>query len=94
VTKKQVTCSRHGEGDAVFVCDHLLNSLRDNHPRGLFQWFDANGNVCAWCSECAERAEASGSGPNRVPLQFKVETLCEKCFEPVRQINRGGILYR
>jgi hypothetical protein len=94
VTKKRITCAQHGEGDTVFVCEHSLKSVRDNHPRGLFQWTDDNGNTCAWCSECAQRAEASGSGPNRVPLQFKIETLCPKCFEPVRELNRGGILYR
>ena len=94
MTKAQVSCSQHGDGDAVFVCEHLLKSLNDKHVRGLFQWFDANGNVCAWCNECAALAEASGSGPNRTPLQFKVESLCEKCFDPVRALNSGGILYR
>jgi len=94
MSKKQVTCSQHGEGNAVFICDHLLMSLRDNRERGLFTWSDDNGNTCGWCSECAARAEASGSGPDRVPLKFKVETLCEKCFEPVRQLHAGGIRYR
>jgi hypothetical protein len=69
-------------------------TLRDGQPRGLFQWFDENGNVCAWCSECAARAEASEKDPNRVPLKFQVEGLCATCFEPIRQLNRGGVLYR
>jgi hypothetical protein len=94
MTKQMISCTQHGEGETVFVCEHLLQSVKDSHVRGLFQWHDTNGNVCAWCNECAARAEASGSGPNRTPLQFKVETLCPKCFDPVRQLNRGGILYR
>jgi hypothetical protein len=94
VTKKTIECTRHGTGETVFVCDHTLMSLRDRVPRGLFQWHDENGNVCAWCSECADRAEASGNAPGRTPLQFKVETLCPKCFEPIRQLNGGGHLYR
>lgn len=94
MTKQMIECSKHGTGETVFVCNHILLSMREGTPRGLFQWFDDNGNVCAWCTECAERAEKSGNGPDRTPLKFKVETLCPKCFEPIRQMNGGGILYR
>ncbi|HVZ92461.1 MAG TPA: hypothetical protein VG843_12490 [Rhizomicrobium sp.] len=94
MTKKTIECSKHGVGDTVFVCNHLVLSMREGVPRGLFQWFDENGNVCAWCEDCAKRAEASGNGPDRTPLKFKVETLCDKCFEQIRRMNSGGILYR
>ena len=94
MTKKMIQCGKHGRGELVFICDHTLKSLRDGAPRGLYQWLDENGNVCAWCEECNARAEASGSGPDRVPLKFNIETLCAKCFEPIRQLNGGGHLYR
>ena len=94
MSKQMVQCATHGNGELVFICDHLLASLRDREPRGLFQWFNENGNVCAWCSDCAEKAEKSSKGPDRMPLKFEVATLCAKCFEPIRQMNGGGVLYR
>jgi hypothetical protein len=94
MTKNRIRCATHGEGDTVFVCDHTLKTMRDNAPRGLYQWLDENGNQCAWCEECNARAQASASGPKREPLKFNVETLCPVCFESVRKINGGGHLYR
>jgi hypothetical protein len=91
MTKRTVECSKHGTGEAVFVCNHTTRTLQDGQPRGLRMWRDENGNTCAWCHECAARADGSTVGPDRVPLKFKVEALCPKCFEPIRQANSGGM---
>ncbi len=85
-----VQCARHGTLETVFICDHTLLSLRDNVPRGLHMWRDGNGNVCAYCGDCLARAEASGSGKDHVPVKFQVETLCAKCFEPIKAMNGFG----
>jgi hypothetical protein len=90
VSAKTVHCAKHGTLEAVFVCDHTLQSLRDRLPRGLHMWRDDNDNVCGWCDQCRARAEASSVGADRVPLKFDVETLCMKCFVPIRDLNRGG----
>ena len=94
MSKQMIQCEKHGAGELVHVCNHIVQSMRDNEPRGLFAWKDAEGTTCAWCQECALRAEASEQGPNRVPLKFQVENVCLQCFENVRALNGGGILYR
>ncbi|HWA89999.1 MAG TPA: hypothetical protein VG889_08195 [Rhizomicrobium sp.] len=94
MSKKRIRCAVHGEGDTVFVCDHTLKSLRDNAPRGLYQWQNEDGNVNAWCDECNARMERSAANGNPVPLKFNIETLCPVCFEGIRRLNGGGHLYK
>jgi hypothetical protein len=94
MSTKSIECEKHGTGEMVHVCNHIVLSMRDSMPRGVFVWKDESGTTCAWCQECALRAEASDQGPNRVPLKFQVENVCSKCFEVVRTLNGGGILYR
>ncbi len=89
-----IQCSKHGMGELVHVCNHIVMSMRDNKPRGIYVWKDDQGVTCAWCDDCALRAEASDQGPNRVPLKFQVENVCDQCFESVRALNGGGMLYR
>jgi hypothetical protein len=91
MTKRTVECSKHGTSEAVFVCNHETRTLHDGQPRGLRMWHDDNGNICGWCHECAARADASTVGPDRVPLKFQVDSLCVKCFEPIRLANGGGV---
>jgi hypothetical protein len=94
VSTKIIQCEKHGAGELVHVCNHIVQSIRDNKPRGVYVWKDDEGVTCAWCNDCALRAEASDQGPNRVPLKFQVENVCNQCFETVRVLNDGGILYR
>jgi hypothetical protein len=91
---KTIQCATHGLGELVFVCDHLLQTSHDGVARGAYIFFDAEKTMSAWCKECDDRATASEGQPDREPLKFDVKTLCRTCFEPIRRLNGGGILYR
>ena len=89
-----IRCEKHGTGELVHVCNHIVQSMRDGVPRGVYAWKDDADVTCAWCDACRQRAEASEKGPDRVPLKFQVENVCSKCFDAVRTLNGGGVLYR
>jgi len=89
--KPTVRCATHGESEAAFICDHSLASLTDGVPRGLHLWLNEKGSTCGWCDACDAKVGARVKNRNLPRVQFKVFTLCETCFRPLKVLNNGGV---
>jgi hypothetical protein len=57
---KAVECPEHGAQPATYVCQHLLQTLRDSKPRGFFCANDGSEYPDAWCHECEQMLVAAG----------------------------------
>jgi hypothetical protein len=81
-------CGTHGTVRPAFVCCHLVDTLRDDVPRGLLWSRDEDGNVNAYCDACDQMLEAGGGEwTDELGAQAKVKIICESCFGIVESIN-------
>jgi hypothetical protein len=86
---RQVRCERHGLQDETFVCQHVVQSLRDSIPRG-FYWAQKSEQERpdAWCSECNETVSRSGGEWTKEAEQFAgVKILCGACYDLAKALN-------
>lgn len=84
-----VECRRHGPQEETFVCEHVVQSLRDGRPRG-FYWSDrvetARGD--AWCSTCNEALQAAGGEWTAETEKLaNVKLLCGACYDEAKRLN-------
>ena len=65
--ERRVECPEHGSQPATYVCQHIVQSLKDGVPRG-FLWPAGTGmeRPDAWCVSCDEAVEATGWQPHSV----------------------------
>jgi hypothetical protein len=92
IHKEQVECAEHGKQQATFVCQHIIQTLRDGHPRG-FWWADDpdNPKPDAWCSECEAKVREAGGAWNEESESFAgVTLLCAACYDKAQEINLGS----
>jgi hypothetical protein len=83
-----VTCDLHGAQKAAFGCLHILKTLQDKRPRGIFCERDEEGQLNGWCAEC----EAAISSVNyhwtpELKAQMDARLLCEACFLDAMRLN-------
>jgi len=86
---RTVECHQHGSQPETFVCEHVVQSLRDGVPRG-FHWSDAaeNERGDAWCSACNERLQAAGGEWTPEAERFaNVKLLCGGCYDQAKRLN-------
>ena len=72
-----VACSQHGEGLATAVCAHIVQTLRDQEPRGFLPMIDEDGEHSAICITCNEMPFAEWE-------KTRIENLAIICFECYR----------
>ena len=85
---RTVTCSEHGEQGAAFVCQHIVQSLRDGRPRGFFHPPDGGDEPNAWCRACDEAVAKAGGEWNDESEGFAQVTLvCRACYERAQRMN-------
>lgn len=80
-----VSCARHGEGVATFVCRHLSSTV----GAGFFTAgdFEAHARPDAWCARCEEVVDAE-DGWNDVSEAFAAfEWRCSGCYDELRARN-------
>ena len=90
--RRTVTCSTHGTQPQTFVCQHILQSLRDRKPVGFF-WSTEDPHADrpdAWCATCNEVVRRTGGDwtPEAEKLAG-VTLLCGKCYDSARALNLG-----
>lgn len=84
-----VECCLHGEQQETFVCQHIVQTLNDEIPRG-FWWADnpENPRPDAWCSECEAMVQRTGGEWNDESEAFaQVKLLCGVCYDQAKQVN-------
>jgi len=84
-----VQCEKHGAQPETFVCDHVVQSLRDGQPRGFFWAVDSDDEYPdAWCGQCNDRLAASGGEwTDALEATAKVRLLCARCYEAAKELN-------
>lgn len=88
-TEKYVECCEHGKQQATFVCNHVVESLRDEIPRGFWWANDPdNPRADAWCSECEERLKANdGEWNEEIETLANIRLLCGVCYDNAKNLN-------
>jgi hypothetical protein len=85
---KAVECAEHGAQPATYVCQHLLQTLRDSEPRGFFCADDGSEYPDAWCRECEQMlVAAGGEWTEDLGKAAGVGLLCAPCYCRVRKLN-------
>jgi hypothetical protein len=90
--EKYVECSTHGKQQATFVCQHIIQTMRDGKARG-FWWADdaENTRPDAWCSDCeAKVQETNGEWNDESEAFARVKLLCGACYDRAKEINLGS----
>lgn len=75
-------CAEHGEQPETFVCQHIVETLHDERPRG-FHWSAESTQPYpdAWCSACNERLRSADWEWTDDTLAFaRVRLLCAGCY--------------
>lgn len=89
---RQIECDAHGKQEATFVCQHVVNGMRNRQAVGFF-WSpeDASPRPDAWCRECNDRvAVTGGEWIGEAAEHLGLSVLCAKCYDVARQLNLGS----
>ena len=83
-----VTCDEHGEQQPTFVCQHIVQTIRDKQPRGFWTADSDQQFPNAWCTECEGRVQAAGcEWTDEVESYLRVTMVCAACYEQARRLN-------
>lgn len=90
---KLIHCDEHGEQQATFVCQHILQTLKDGRPRGFWTSDNPeNPRPDAWCAECETKVQETGGEWNDESEAFAgISLLCGACYDRAIAINNGQI---
>lgn len=81
---EQITCERHGESHATFVCGHLPGSL----GAGFFVAEEsADPRPDAWCQRCDEVVASRGDWDDVSEAFADVTVVCAGCYDEIRKDN-------
>ena len=87
---KTVECPSHGPQPETFVCQHVVQSLRDGKPVGFF-WSIEDPDAerpDAWCARCEEVVRQTAGEWTPEAEQFAgVKLLCGICYDAARALN-------
>lgn len=90
---KTVECSTHGTQQETFVCQHVVQGLRDRRRVGFFwtQCDPENLRPDAWCLECEERVRLTdGDWVGEAGEHLKAKILCGECYDAAKIFHMGG----
>ncbi len=85
-----VDCCTHGKQQATYVCQHIVQSLRDGIPRGFWSAEPEAGDLRpdSWCSACEEMVTKSDGEWNDESENFAgVTLLCGACYDRAKAMN-------
>ncbi len=88
----KVTCAEHGEQEETFVCQHIVEGLRENIAYG-FWWAQGSDQLRpdAWCTTCDELvAKAGGEWSDEALAVAQVKLLCALCYDRAKAMNLQG----
>jgi hypothetical protein len=86
-----VECGQHGNQDQTFVCQHIVQGLRERVPNGFWWAKDSsNPRPDAWCTACNEVVAATGGEWTQDAETFAgVKLLCGLCYDIAKTMNLG-----
>ena len=84
-----IECDEHGTQPETFVCQHVVQTLRDRIPRGFFWAVDSDADrPDAWCADCNRHVAAAGGEWTPAALEHaQVKLLCGKCYDAAKALN-------
>ena len=87
-----IECAEHGSQQATFVCQHVVQTLRDGIPRGFWcsEESPENPRPDAWCNECEARVQEAGEWNDENEAFAAVTLLCGACYDRVLAMNQGN----
>lgn len=91
--REYVECPVHGKQHATYVCQHIVQSLRDGVPRGFWSAEGEPGELRpdSWCDACEEKLNSTGGEWNDESEQFAgVTLLCGACYDRAKSMNQGN----
>lgn len=86
---RKVECDLHGPGEATFVCQHIVQGLREGVPYGFWCAEDPhNPRPDAWCTACEKKVmEGGGEWGDESEAFAGVTLLCAACYDRAREMN-------
>ena len=89
---RTVECAEHGPQQATFVCQHIVQSLRDGRSVGFFWAEDADApRPDAWCAACEDEVQSTGGEWIDESEAFAgVTLLCGACYDRAKAIWQAG----
>lgn len=86
---RHVECDEHGKQEATYVCQHIVQTLRDGQPRGFWWANDPDSSrPDAWCSDCEAKVQNTGGEWNDENEAFAgVNLLCGACYDKAKELN-------
>ena len=87
--RSTVKCQEHGEQETAFVCQHIVEGLRQRRSVGFFWSRDDDSRYPdAWCSECQERlSKTGGEWIGEAAERLGAKILCGKCYEQAKALT-------
>ena len=87
-----IECSTHGWQKRTRVCRHVIDTLVDRKPRGMFWTSDDAEQPNGWCAECHAAYKAAGDEwTDELMQRADPQVLCFSCFKLAQQINGIGV---
>lgn len=90
--QRYVECNAHGKQLATFVCQHIVQTLSDNRPRGFWSAEAEQDELYpdSWCSECEAMINTVGEWNDETEAKAGVTMICSACYEKAKALNQGS----
>ena len=88
--EQYVECCDHGKQQATYVCQHIVQTLRDGKLRGFWSAEAEAGNTRpdSWCSACEDVVSKAGGEWDDESEEFAgVTLLCGACYDRAKAMN-------
>lgn len=84
-----VDCCEHGRQEETFVCQHIVETLKDKKPRGFWWYSEQNApRPDAWCHECNDRVKATDwEWTEDNEKLANIQLLCGKCYDNAKDLS-------
>jgi hypothetical protein len=80
-----VECTKHGEGDACFICGHLPGAVGAGFFHGPSR---KDPRPDAWCARCDEVLRVEKRWNARSEAFAEITVRCSGCYDEIRERNR------
>jgi hypothetical protein len=78
----KIKCATHGDCGSAMVCGHILQTLRDEQPRGFLWAIDDEGEYQAICPSCDDLSDAEWEASVK-----GAAVICLECFKLAAAYN-------
>lgn len=86
---RSVQCPEHGTQQETFVCQHVVQGLREKSAYGFWLADDPeNPRPDAWCTSCNDALhKAGGEWNEETEALAYVKLLCGACYDKAKSMN-------